>query len=785
MKSMKTIRRGQLGFTLVEALISLLIMGFGILSLAGMQAVLSRTADDAKQRTEAVRLAQEKIEQFRSYTGIASTVVGQGTVNTTALNWNALAGGTDSMTTNAAYTRTWTISGASVDPMRGLTVSVAWTDRAGEAQTVALSSVLSKTDPADSGFLGFPLPLNTNLKRPKNRNLDIPIPAIDLGTGKSAVKFGTGGQYVVFGNISGDVVNICAPTLPSNPTTAQIIEALTDTNNSNCIEVNGYIVAGYVGRDASVSNSDWSAIEGGMGIDTAGITRNAAGNTAISCQFGNAVNQNTGAIIANYKYYMCVVPLAAPTPPLTNNGPYNWSGTVRISGPSVWHNSGNKYYVCRYQYAATNSLTDVNQRNVQPYVAVNKSIDQQNYLVATTADATSSTAPTCPTSMTETNLSVGVLHQDCRSASNAANYATHCARTGALTNYAITYYGNGNTSGTAPTDTSSPYTSGSLVTVLGNTGSLTKAGSTFSGWNTAANGTGTAYTAGNKFIISAVTDLYAQWTTQPTYSVTYFSNGGTGGTAPTDPNSPYTSGSNVTVLGNTGALTKTVSGTTYRFNGWNTAAGGTGASYAEGETFTVGNSDTQLYAQWVIPTMYTVTYSGNGSTGGTAPTDNNSPYFSGSTVTVRGNTGALSKTGYSFNGWNTAADGVGTTYAAGATFNISASTTLYAKWNQITLGTPAPTWGTGNSPRSFSWPAVNGATSYDVYICTGTTTCSPSGSPSNQAGTSVQPPSLNNSQAKCYKVVARAAVNTYADSVASGVLCMSRASTGNSYTYTP
>ena len=39
---------------------------------------------------------------------------------------------------------------------------------------------------------------------------------------------------------------------------------------------------------------------------------------------------------------------------------------------------------------------------------------------------------------------------------------------------------------------------GATVTVLGNTGSLVKTGYTFTGWNTAANGSGTSYTAGTR-----------------------------------------------------------------------------------------------------------------------------------------------------------------------------------------------------------------------------------------------------------------------------------------------
>lgn len=82
-------------------------------------------------------------------------------------------------------------------------------------------------------------------------------------------------------------------------------------------------------------------------------------------------------------------------------------------------------------------------------------------------------------------------------------------------------------------------------------------------------------------------------------------------------------------------------------------------------------------------TTYTVTYDGNGNTSGTAPTDGSSPYSSGATVTVLGNTGTLEKTNYTWEGWNTAADGSGTHYDASDTFEISGDTTLYAEWDAV------------------------------------------------------------------------------------------------------
>jgi hypothetical protein len=85
--------------------------------------------------------------------------------------------------------------------------------------------------------------------------------------------------------------------------------------------------------------------------------------------------------------------------------------------------------------------------------------------------------------------------------------------------------------------------------------------------------------------------------------------------------------------------------------------------------------------------MYTVTYSANGATSGTAPTDSNS-YAQGTTVTVLGNPGGLTMSGYSFGGWNTQANGSGTTYSQGSTFTMGAgNVTLYAVWSNQTGGT--------------------------------------------------------------------------------------------------
>jgi uncharacterized repeat protein (TIGR02543 family) len=81
-----------------------------------------------------------------------------------------------------------------------------------------------------------------------------------------------------------------------------------------------------------------------------------------------------------------------------------------------------------------------------------------------------------------------------------------------------------------------------------------------------------------------------------------------------------------------------------------------------------------------VTKAYAVAYEGNGATGGSVPVDGSSPHVYGTTVTVLG-AGSLHRSGHTFDGWNTAANGSGTSYQPGATFFMPASAVrLYAHW---------------------------------------------------------------------------------------------------------
>lgn len=398
-------RRRQAGFALLEAMVAMLVMAFGMLAISGMQVSLSRNADVAKQRTEAMRLAQRKIDEYRSFTSIA---VAAGHI----LVWDTLpASGSETVVTNASYTVATALAGATADAMRPLRVQVSWIDRANQAQALTLATVLSKSDPLDIGDITNPLPLNAPLRRPMNRNINIPIPALDLGDGRSATQFSPD-YVIVYSNVDAGVVKVCDPVTATSTATVDEINDAIDGTAGSCVDVTGYIVAGYVGRTAT--SVTWPT-----GINHAGITRNTAfAGQGIRCLYSDATDQNTGAVITadnGYKYYLCVVPLSAP---------YLWGGTMRLGGmaPTLTSN----FMVCRYQY--TQTAITANERNVQPYVDVNLSMDEQNYQVVTnTSPAAISfvgSTTDCPAAMTVAGVSVGVVHQDCR-ATNPSR-ATEC-----------------------------------------------------------------------------------------------------------------------------------------------------------------------------------------------------------------------------------------------------------------------------------------------------------------------------------------------------------------------
>jgi uncharacterized repeat protein (TIGR02543 family) len=151
----------------------------------------------------------------------------------------------------------------------------------------------------------------------------------------------------------------------------------------------------------------------------------------------------------------------------------------------------------------------------------------------------------------------------------------------------VTFDGNTSDGGaTAPQSTS--------VTTALTTNGFTKTGYTFAGWNTLANGSGTAYANNSTYSFTADLILFAQWTIIPPlpHTVTFLGNTSDGGSTASET-------ATITTPLTANGFTRTG----YTYADWNTFANGTGTGYANTTNYSFA-ADLTLYAQWTaIPPL--------------------------------------------------------------------------------------------------------------------------------------------------------------------------------------
>lgn len=277
------------------------------------------------------------------------------------------------------------------------------------------------------------------------------------------------------------------------------------------------------------------------------------------------------------------------------------------------------------------------------------------------------------------------------------------------TKVSVTLNPNGGSYGTAGTGvtTIGNILNGATYTIPTNVDNPTRPGYNFKEWNTNSSGTGTAYHAGNTTpALTSNLTLYAIWTGAP---VTFtFEPGATTGITykKGSASNPYTATANYGAKLTADAGDTVYTRTGYTFKNWSytNATGGTGAvstatasAQVDVSNFTIswsGNSfdgtlkgTATLTAMW-DPFTFKISWNGNGGT----PTTSTSGHKSTDMVSIPTATSAIpTRPGYTFTGWNTAANGSGkvvdnsktienTWTLTGLTNN--ATLTAYAQWKE-------------------------------------------------------------------------------------------------------
>ncbi len=125
------------GFALMEVLVSIVVFSVGLITVSTFQGDMVQEGNLSKARSEAVNLAQDRLEQLRN-------LMVEG-------NYTTIADGQDSVSgVNTTFTRSWDVTAQSSPPRRDVQVTVSWTDAAGDARSVVLESTVAWSDPRQS-----------------------------------------------------------------------------------------------------------------------------------------------------------------------------------------------------------------------------------------------------------------------------------------------------------------------------------------------------------------------------------------------------------------------------------------------------------------------------------------------------------------------------------------------------------------------------------------------------------------------------------------------------------
>lgn len=244
---MATNPRFQKGFTLIEGLIAVLVLGYGFLSINKLQGTTLKSKSDSSQRSEASTMATAKMEQLRNF----------GTIT----DYTNMASGTDSLNgKNASYARAWTITNNA--NQKGVDLTINWTTSRNRGMNVHLTSMIAQVDPVLSGQV---FALATTLPSPpQSINSNVPQGAVNNGNGTSDYTPSGSSVVVTYNNTTGNIVQI---------------DHLTP-----------YSIAGTI-TSANGKNSPGS-------VNYANVTVNASNNSKAFCVYAN--NSSSG----NYTCYV-------------------------------------------------------------------------------------------------------------------------------------------------------------------------------------------------------------------------------------------------------------------------------------------------------------------------------------------------------------------------------------------------------------------------------------------------------------------------------------------------
>jgi Tfp pilus assembly protein PilV len=316
------LRRLALGVALIEALVALAVIGFGMLAVVGGIATLRHNGDVSRQRTEALRIAQDRLEEWRGYSVLAATANRMAYADIVDRAAFEVSGANATFNVELFVNEDTAVAGTRQPQHKHVLIKVTWKDRADQSQEVRLSTTIAGVDP-DLRAVGMAPPAGLPSRWVHGRRPGVPPDARQISQGRSVLV--PAGQplgnrvALVFNGVSGKVTR-CVTA--AQDTASVNVDDLTPANCSADIYLmlSGYIrfyLSGTVASSNAAAQTLSNAFEAGGVTPSVSVVRTAPYAGTDTC-FTNTTN--------NIVEYVC---------PVNTYETGYWAGKLVLAGFSI------------------------------------------------------------------------------------------------------------------------------------------------------------------------------------------------------------------------------------------------------------------------------------------------------------------------------------------------------------------------------------------------------------------------------------------------------------------
>ncbi|MCW5633337.1 MAG: hypothetical protein KIT17_08360 [Rubrivivax sp.] len=338
------------GISLIEALVAMAVMAFGMLGVVGLQGTLRGNADMSKQRTEAMRIAQERMEDLRNFSVLATTPGSKAYADKVTFAATAVTG----YTTNTTYTVSGTVTPvAGTGTHKTLSVDVSWADRAGTTQNVRIVSAMANIAPQLGASMVAPAQGAGGMREPEGRRRGIPPQAKNFGDGTSGfVPPGNpGGVAWRFDNVTGVITSRCTTVVTDN-------NLLNPTDLTGCGTQKYQAIWGFISfHTTGVAPTAASIIRPTSPINPPAVVAEIVQTAPATAAVPECFHGTDPATPQLFRGYVCAVPVDDTTTPKLA-----WAGTLRINAaslaPLALGTAAGQRRVCRFRADPTYALAD-------------------------------------------------------------------------------------------------------------------------------------------------------------------------------------------------------------------------------------------------------------------------------------------------------------------------------------------------------------------------------------------------------------------------------------------